>query len=756
MKLQLLPWINAEKYIIISKYDFFDGKRQEEKLDKRVMKMLKNGKIRKLFAGFLSACMAASLIVTGTPALETKSEASESDPVVIVLDPGHDFVHRGAHYDYTAPNITPFSCDESEANLAMALACRDELMKYSNIKIYMTSEHGECMGNATNRNDSCLTNRLAMADKVEADLYVSFHCNSGGTIGVTNGSEVYISLNTPFNENEKQLAEDILTGLKGVGFNSRGIKTRRSSSSPNSDYLAVNRRAVNYGFPSVLIEHGFVNHIGDAKKLSDPNILKQIGQSDAAAIAKYFHLKKTSGDNSALQPNVETTCHFAHLGWTATMPDGLICGTKDYAYDIQAIRLNVNNNGVSGGVQYQTYVTGRGWQNAAANGVISGTVGEALPIEAVNISLTGDMAKKYDIYYRVFSLHENKWLGWAANGNPAGRTKFGDSVTGLQVKTVPKGSAAPGSTKDAYAENTIPDTAQLVYTTHVQSFGWKEMTYDGNTSGTVNQAKRLEAIKIFNNTDISGDIEYQVHAQSYGWMDWVKNGTMAGTSGEAKRLEAIRIRLTGELAEKYDIYYRVHCQSYGWMGWAKNGECAGTSHEAKRLEAIEIKLVEKGGDAPGTTDNAYRAPKVVYQTHVQTYGWQSEVWDSAVSGTSGQAKRLEAIKITNNTGIAGDIEYQVHCQTYGWMDWVKNGGMAGTSGKAKRLEAIRIRLTGELAEKYDVYYRVHCQTYGWMDWASNGDPAGSEGLYKRLEAIQIVLVEKGGAAPGSTERPFIK
>ena len=33
---------------------------------------------------------------------------------------------------------------------------------------------------------------------------------------------------------------------------------------------------------------------------------------------------------------------------------------------------------------------------------------------------------------------------------------------------------------------------------------------------------------------------------------------MSGTQGRALRLEAIKIRLTGELANKYDIYYRVH------------------------------------------------------------------------------------------------------------------------------------------------------------------------------------------------------
>ena len=48
--------------------------------------------------------------------------------------------------------------------------------------------------------------------------------------------------------------------------------------------------------------------------------------------------------------------------------------------------------------------------------------------------------------------------------------------------------------------------------------------------------------------------------------------------------------------------------------------------------------------------------------------------------------------------------------------------MSGTSGQAKRLEAIRISLYGEMAEHYDIYYRVHAQSFGWLSWAKNGDP----------------------------------
>ena len=147
---------------------------------------------------------------------------------------------------------------------------------------------------------------------------------------------------------------------------------------------------------------------------------------------------------------------------------------------------------------------------------------------------------------------------------------------------------------------------------------------------------------------------------------------------------------------------------------------------------------------------------IVYSTHVQTYGWQSNKSNGQTAGTSGEAKRMEAIKIQlSNTGYTGSVQYSTHVQTYGWKDWVADGAIGGTTGEAKRMEAIRIRLTGEVANHYDIYYRVHTQTYGWLEWAKNGEIAGTTGLAKRLECIQIVLVKKGAAAPGDTTKACV-
>lgn len=317
-------------------------------------------------------------------------------------------------------------------------------------------------------------------------------------------------------------------------------------------------------------------------------------------------------------------------------------------------------------VSYRTHVQSFGWQGVVTNGTMSGTSGKAKRLEGIEISVAGN------------------------------------SSLGIQ------------------------------YTTHCQSYGWLPWSANGEMNGTEGEAKRLEAIKI----QLTGadkdkyNVYYRVHAQSFGWLAWASNGAPAGTAGLAKRLEAIQVvivkkgesfnRTIGNIrsvrGEAYvpasnavanpvvtgentvNVEYRTHVQSFGWQGWKYNGTMSGTSGLAKRLEGINIRL----------TNKPYNG-SIVYTTHVQSYGWQGDI---------------------NNTNT-----------------WCRDGQMSGTSGKAKRLEAICIALTGEMAEHYDVYYRVHAQSYGWLGWSKNGAPAGTAGLAKRLEGIQIVLVPKNGAAP---------
>ena len=320
--------------------------------------------------------------------------------------------------------------------------------------------------------------------------------------------------------------------------------------------------------------------------------------------------------------------------------------------------------------------------------------------------------------------------------------------------------------KEFTATATKSTKMSVSYIVHGQDYGWeKDWKKDGQTSGTVGRAKRLEAIEIKLPDGVSGSsIEYRTHIQDIGWeKNWSKNGEKSGTEGQCKRLEAIQIRLTGEVAENYDVYYSVHAENFGWLGWAKNGEEAGTAGYGYRLEAIKIQLVTKGDKAPeliGTIKKAMKARLVGYQTHVQDYGTQAYVYDGAMAGTEGECKRMESIRMKLPSSVNSSIQYRSHVQDIGWeKNWASNGSLSGTTGQCKRLEAIQIKLSGDVAKNYDVYYRVHAQDYGWLAWAKNGESSGTEGYAKRLEAIEVRLVPKGttpNLPASANEKAFIK
>lgn len=324
-------------------------------------------------------------------------------------------------------------------------------------------------------------------------------------------------------------------------------------------------------------------------------------------------------------------------------------------------------------------------------------------------------------------------------------------------------TAAATTTASADTTATVTPTAEtpffLSYQSHISDIGWQTDKHDGELSGTEGEARRLEAIQIKTSDSLPiGDIVYRTHVQDYGWLNWVSNGESSGTEGKAKRLEAIEIKLTDDLAQQYDVYYRVHAQNVGWLGWAKNGESSGTAGYGYRLEAIEIKLVEKNGEVPGPITTPFvKYPTVSYQTHVQNIGWQNDVSNGESSGTTGQALRLEGIKIQlTDLPYAGSISYSTHIQNIGWQNDVNDGLLSGTSGQGLRLEAIKIKLNGEMAQNFDIYYRVHAQIFGWTGWAKNGEPAGTAEYGYRLEAIQIKIMPKGSEAPGKTIGAFME
>ena len=204
---------------------------------------------------------------------------------------------------------------------------------------------------------------------------------------------------------------------------------------------------------------------------------------------------------------------------------------------------------------------------------------------------------------------------------------------------------------------------------------------------------------------------------------------------------------------------------------SQNGKEA--SCEVKVTSKIESISLNKSNItlSKGTSETLKATINPSDATDDKTLTWKSE--DENIAKVDGNGKvtgvgtgTTNITVITSNGKSAAckvtvvrqtpSVNYSTHVQDIGWQGYVKDGSTAGTTGQSKRLEAIRIKLTDELAENYDIYYRVHAQSFGWLGWAKNGESAGTAGYSYRLEAIEVKLVEKDGKAPGSTERPYIQ
>jgi len=162
-------------------------------------------------------------------------------------------------------------------------------------------------------------------------------------------------------------------------------------------------------------------------------------------------------------------------------------------------------------------------------------------------------------------------------------------------------------------------------------------------------------------TDIFGNNYYNVHSDAIAYRDHILGMSAALTND--------------------GISYRAHVENKGWMPAVQNGWAAG-SGQSLRIEGLQIWSPRAG-------------VKVCYKGYVQNQGWEAnEVCDGDVTGTTGQSKRLEAIKIRLASMPPGThgVEYNAAVEGIGWQGVVRDGAQAGTTGQSRRIEAIAISL----------------------------------------------------------------
>lgn len=150
-------------------------------------------------------------------------------------------VFLGVGHGGSDPGAVANGFHEANLNLAIALACQDELAR-----------HGVLTKVSRNKDENDpLSEEIRECNAFEPDLAVEIHNNAGNG----DGAEVYYSI---YGGTGKVLAENILNEVVKIGQNSRGAKTRKNSS--GGDYYGWIRSTK---APAVIVECAFVDNKTD-------------------------------------------------------------------------------------------------------------------------------------------------------------------------------------------------------------------------------------------------------------------------------------------------------------------------------------------------------------------------------------------------------------------------------------------------------------------------------------------------------------
>jgi N-acetylmuramoyl-L-alanine amidase len=215
---------------------------------------------------------------------------------VIVIDPGH-----GGH-DTGARSLVR---NEKDLNLAAALALRDRLLREGRYRVVMTRDSDVFIP---------LEQRVQIARKAGADLFISLHSDSAGSDPTPHGASVYTisdhgetRVNTVLGPHE--WFASVGGGVTGAGVRQILLDLTQNSTRNRSsqfaglllqhigdkvDLLPRSHRDANYfvllapDVPAVLLEMGFITNPADEMRLTVPEQRSAMMNGVADAIDAYF------------------------------------------------------------------------------------------------------------------------------------------------------------------------------------------------------------------------------------------------------------------------------------------------------------------------------------------------------------------------------------------------------------------------------------------------------------------------------------
>jgi N-acetylmuramoyl-L-alanine amidase len=173
-------------------------------------------------------------------------------------------VYIGVGHGGTDPGAVANGFKEKDLNLAVALACQDELARHG----VLTK-----MSRTNDENDTTAA-KCAECNAFAPDLGLDIHHNAGGG----DGAEVFYSV---YGGTGKVLAVNILDEVVKIGQNSRGAKTKKNSS--GGDYYGFIR---NTKAPAVIVECAFLDNKTDIQIIDTKAEQVAMGVAIAKGILK--------------------------------------------------------------------------------------------------------------------------------------------------------------------------------------------------------------------------------------------------------------------------------------------------------------------------------------------------------------------------------------------------------------------------------------------------------------------------------------
>ncbi len=181
--------------------------------------------------------------------MDSFGQSIDGKKTIIVIDPGHGGTDSGAN------GINGVQEKDMVLKIAKEIVNLNVNLFEKSYEIYLTRNTDTLIS---------LGDRAKMVRSLNADIFVSLHCNHSGNADAK-GLEVYVATKGKHIRESIHFAHQLQKGIKqNIGFKSRGVKLAN---------FQVLRETVDY-CPAVLIELGFLSNLDEVQHLTeDENLL---------------------------------------------------------------------------------------------------------------------------------------------------------------------------------------------------------------------------------------------------------------------------------------------------------------------------------------------------------------------------------------------------------------------------------------------------------------------------------------------------